>query len=111
MLVAISDLIISIEKNVEDKNDKEYLYIINRKWKLIKRHINVLWNTTTDDNKYQIIAGERRWQACCLTGMKTVPIRIKDADDDKALAYEIHSLSKVKRYPFSHGCSVSQQSD
>lgn len=47
------------------------------------------------DNKYQIIAGERRWQACCLTGMKTVPIRIKDADDDKAL--ELALVENIQR--------------
>ena len=34
---------------------------------------------------YQIIAGERRWQACKMLGMKTIPIRIHEADDDKAL--------------------------
>ena len=38
-----------------------------------------------EKNSYQIIAGERRWQACKFIGMKTVPIRIKEADDDKAL--------------------------
>ena len=35
--------------------------------------------------KYQIIAGERRWQACKMVGLPTVPVRIKEADDDKAL--------------------------
>jgi len=34
---------------------------------------------------YQIIAGERRWQACRMLGMKTIPVRIREADDDKAL--------------------------
>lgn len=47
------------------------------------------------ENKYQIIAGERRWQACCLVGMKTVPIRIKDADDDKAL--ELALVENIQR--------------
>ncbi|MEG0302131.1 MAG: ParB/RepB/Spo0J family partition protein [Gordonibacter sp.] len=47
------------------------------------------------NNKYQIIAGERRWQACRLAGMKTVPIRIKDADDDKAL--ELALIENIQR--------------
>ena len=31
--------------------------------------------------RYQIIAGERRWQACKLLGMERVPIRVRDVDD------------------------------
>ena len=45
--------------------------------------------------KYQIIAGERRWQACRSIGMKTVPIRIKEADDDKAL--ELALVENIQR--------------
>lgn len=45
--------------------------------------------------KYQIIAGERRWQACKLVGLKTVPVRIKDADDDQAL--ELALVENVQR--------------
>lgn len=37
------------------------------------------------DDKYQIIAGERRWQACKKIGMKKIPIRIVEADDDQAI--------------------------
>ena len=46
-------------------------------------------------NSYQVIAGERRWQACKLIGLKTVPIRIKEADDDKAL--ELALVENVQR--------------
>ena len=38
-----------------------------------------------EGDKYNIIAGERRWQACKNLGMKTVPVRIKEADDDEAI--------------------------
>lgn len=34
---------------------------------------------------YQIIAGERRWQACKSLGMKTVPVRVKDVGDDESI--------------------------
>lgn len=47
------------------------------------------------NNKYQIIAGERRWQACRSLSMKTVPIRIKEADDDKAL--ELALVENIQR--------------
>lgn len=47
------------------------------------------------DNSYQIIAGERRWQACKSIGMKTVPIRIKEADDDQAL--ELALIENIQR--------------
>ena len=33
-----------------------------------------------DGKKYQIIAGERRWQACKRLGMDTVPVRIMSVD-------------------------------
>ena len=34
-----------------------------------------------EGGKYQIIAGERRWQACKTIGMTTVPVRIKDVEE------------------------------
>lgn len=49
----------------------------------------------TDDDKYQIIAGERRWQASKLAGLKEVPIRVKDVDDDKAL--ELALIENLQR--------------
>ena len=36
-------------------------------------------------DKYQIIAGERRWQACKNIGMQKVSIRVKQADDDETI--------------------------
>ena len=45
--------------------------------------------------KYQIIAGERRWQACKMVGLPMVPVRIKEADDDKAL--ELALVENVQR--------------
>jgi ParB family chromosome partitioning protein len=44
---------------------------------------------------YQIIAGERRWQASKALGLKTVPVRIKEANDDEAL--ELALIENIQR--------------
>ena len=38
------------------------------------------------DNKYEIVAGERRWRAAKLANLSEVPILIKDIPDESALA-------------------------
>lgn len=38
------------------------------------------------DNRYEIIAGERRWRACQLAQMDKVPVIIRDVADDAAIA-------------------------
>ncbi len=44
---------------------------------------------------YQIIAGERRWQASKLAGKKTVPIQVKNVSDEKAL--ELALIENIQR--------------
>ena len=44
---------------------------------------------------YEIIAGERRWQASRLAGLEKVPVRIKNADDDKVL--ELAMIENLQR--------------
>lgn len=36
--------------------------------------------------KYEIIAGERRWRACQLAGIKEIPVIIRQVDDETAMA-------------------------
>lgn len=36
-------------------------------------------------NKYQIIAGERRYQACKQIGLDRVPVRVREVDDDETI--------------------------
>ena len=48
-----------------------------------------------DAEGYEIIAGERRWQASQLAGLKRVPVRIKEADDMKVL--ELALIENLQR--------------
>ncbi len=44
---------------------------------------------------YQIIAGERRWRACRIAGLTTVPVIIKDLDDKHTM--EIALIENLQR--------------
>ena len=46
-------------------------------------------------DRYQIIAGERRWQACRSLGLRNVPVRIISANDDKAI--ELALVENIQR--------------
>jgi ParB family transcriptional regulator, chromosome partitioning protein len=46
-------------------------------------------------DKYQIIAGERRWQAARIAGLKQVPCVLQEANDDKAL--ELALIENIQR--------------
>ena len=58
--------------------------------------------------KYEIIAGERRWRASKMAGLKTVPVVIKNVDDQTAMAMalienlqreNLNSTKKLKDLP------------
>ncbi len=48
-----------------------------------------------DAEGYQIIAGERRWQACSSLELEEVPVRVWDGDDDKVL--ELALIENIQR--------------
>jgi ParB family chromosome partitioning protein len=48
----------------------------------------VVVRASNDDN-YEILAGERRWRACKLVGMETINAIVKDVDDQAALAISL----------------------
>ena len=49
----------------------------------------------TGADTYEIIAGERRWQACKMAGLEKIPICIKEADDDNSL--ELALIENIQR--------------
>jgi ParB/RepB/Spo0J family partition protein len=46
-------------------------------------------------NRYQLVAGERRWRAAAAAGLTTIPALIEDIDDDTAL--EISIIENLQR--------------
>ena len=56
----------------------------------------IIVRNTNGDNKYEIIAGERRWLAAQKAGLHEVPIVVIEADDKKALEFGI--VENVQRH-------------
>ena len=49
----------------------------------------------TSSGVYQIVAGERRWRACRMAGLREVPVVIKELDDQKY--FEIALIENLQR--------------
>lgn len=48
-----------------------------------------------DDGKFELIAGERRWRACRMAGLKTVPAIVREADNRRSA--ELALIENVQR--------------
>ena len=43
-------------------------------------------------NRFQLIAGERRWRASTIAGLETIPALVEDIDDDQKLVVKFVSV-------------------
>lgn len=63
-------------------------------------------------DKYQIVAGERRWQACKLAGLDRVPVRVIDVDDDEALMLAlIENIQRADLNPIEEAYGYKRMMD
>ena len=56
----------------------------------------IVRNLLNNQNKYEIIAGERRWLAAQKAGLHNVPVVVTEADDLKSLEFAI--VENVQRH-------------
>lgn len=60
-------------------------------------------------NRYQIIAGERRWRACQSIGMKRVPVRVvKSSDSSSAVMSLIENLQRADLNPIEEALGFAR---
>ena len=53
-----------------------------------------------DNERYEIIAGERRWRASQMAGLNSIPVVIKDVPDEAAIAMAlIENIQREKPQP------------
>ena len=56
----------------------------------------IVRKSNTDNSKYEIIAGERRWLAASKAGLHDIPVVLTDVDDLKSLEFAI--VENVQRH-------------
>lgn len=77
----------------------------------IRKHgvIEPILVTKKSDTKYELIAGERRWRASQLAGMKTVPVVIKEATPKDMLELAvIENIQREDLNPFEEALAFEQ---
>lgn len=53
-----------------------------------------------DENRYEIVAGERRWRASVIAGLETIPVIVKELSDEQVLEIQIHeNLHREEVHP------------
>ena len=63
-------------------------------------------------NKYEIIAGERRWRACQMAGLDTIPVLVKDVPDDAAIAMAlIENIQREDLNPIEEAMALKRLQD
>lgn len=67
---------------------------------------------TVGDNRYEIIAGERRWRATQLAGLDKVPAIIKEVDDESAVAMSlIENIQREDLNPMEESMALQRLVD
>lgn len=77
----------------------------------IRKHgvIEPILVTKKSDTKYELIAGERRWRASQLAGMKTIPVVIKEATPKDMLELAvIENIQREDLNPFEEALAFEQ---
>lgn len=60
-------------------------------------------------NKYEIVAGERRWRACQLAGLDTIPVIIKEVPDEAAVAMAlIENIQRENLNPIEEAMALQR---
>lgn len=64
------------------------------------------------DNRYEIIAGERRWRACQLAGLDKIPAIIRDVPDETAIAMAlIENIQREDLNPMEEAVALKRLQD
>ncbi|MDZ7922818.1 MAG: ParB/RepB/Spo0J family partition protein [Marinagarivorans sp.] len=64
------------------------------------------------EDKYEIIAGERRWRATQLAGLHTIPVVIRDVNDEAAIAMAlIENIQREDLNPIEEAISLKRLQD
>lgn len=63
-------------------------------------------------NKYEIVAGERRWRACQMAGLDTIPVIIKQVPDEAAIAMAlIENIQRENLNPIEEAMALQRLID
>lgn len=62
-----------------------------------------------EENRYEIIAGERRWRAAQIAGLSEVPVLVRDVEDDAAIAMAlIENIQREDLNPIEEAIALSR---
>lgn len=62
-----------------------------------------------DSERFEIIAGERRWRACQMAGLNSIPVVIKDVPDEAAIAMAlIENIQRENLNPMEEAIALQR---
>jgi ParB family chromosome partitioning protein len=61
------------------------------------------------DNRYEIVAGERRWRACQQAGLSEIPVVVRDVDEQSAIAIAlIENIQRADLNPLEEAAALQR---